>query len=207
MKFHINLKKIRTKKKVSQQKLAKALGVGQSCIANWEAGIRDPKLTDIIKLSKYLDVTTNQLTGSLKMGDFSILRNETTPANKMPLFTSCVSAGFPSPADDYIEKRLNLNDLLITNPTATFFVKVAGDSMIDAGIHDGDTLVVDKSKKTSNNNIVIAVLNGELTVKRIQINKRKLFLVPENSAFQKIEVTEDSDFVVWGVVTNVIHPL
>lgn len=207
MKFPQNLKKIRVNKNVSQAKLAKALDVGQSCIANWEKGIREPKLTDIVKLSKYLGVTTNQLTGTLKMEHFTILRNETASTNKMPLFSSCVCAGFPSPADDYVEKRLDLNELLIKNSAATFFVKVTGESMIGAGINDGDILIVDKSKKADNNNIVIAVLNGELTVKRVQKNKNKLFLIPANDAFKKIEVTEDTDFIVWGVVTNVIHQL
>lgn len=205
MEFPKNLKKIRKRKKVSQKQLASALDVGQSCIANWEAGIRDPKLTDIVKLSTYLDVSTNQLTGTLKMGAFSVLKNDTTQTNKMPLFTSQVSAGFPSPADDYIENRLDLNDLLIKNPPATFFVKVTGESMIDAGINDGDILIVDKSKKVTNNNIVIAVLNGELTVKRIEKTKNKLYLVPENPAFPKIEVTDGMELVIWGVVTNVIH--
>ncbi|MDD4202574.1 MAG: translesion error-prone DNA polymerase V autoproteolytic subunit [Candidatus Omnitrophica bacterium] len=141
------------------------------------------------------------------MEHFTILRNETASTNKMPLFSSCVCAGFPSPADDYVEKRLDLNELLIKNSAATFFVKVTGESMIGAGINDGDILIVDKSKKADNNNIVIAVLNGELTVKRVQKNKNKLFLIPANDAFKKIEVTEDTDFIVWGVVTNVIHQL
>ena len=205
MKFPTNLKKIRNQKKVSQKKLANYLGVVQSCIANWEAGTRDPKVSDIVKISKYLNVTTNELTGSLKRNNLTVISNETTPTKKMPLYTSCVSAGFPSPADDYVEERLDLNDLLITNPTSTFFIKVAGESMTGAGILDGDILIVDKSQKVANNNIVIAVLDGELTVKRIQKNKKTLFLIAENDLFPNIEITEEMDFTVWGVVTNVIH--
>ena len=207
MKFPKNLKKIRIQKKVSQQKLAKSLGVVQSCIANWESGIRNPRLTDIIKLSKHLKVSITQLTGSFNMNNLTLFNNQTSPSNKMPLYSSCVSAGFPSPADDYVENRLDLNDLLIDNPTSTFFVKVSGESMIDAGINDGDILIVDKSKKISNNNIVIAVLDGELTVKRIQKDKTSLVLVAQNKAFKNIQVTKESDFTVWGVVTNVIHKL
>jgi DNA polymerase V len=125
----------------------------------------------------------------------------------LPLFASTVSAGFPSPADDYIETALDLNEFLIKRPAATFFVRVSGQSMIGAGINPGDILIVDRSLTPKNNSIVIAVLNGELTVKRILLDAHKIKLMPENSDFPTIEIQEGMDFTVWGVVTTVIHSL
>lgn len=126
---------------------------------------------------------------------------------KLPLYSSKIKAGFPSPADDYIEKELDLNTHLIKHPAATFFLKVEGDSMINAGIHSGDILIVDKALETKNNSVVIAVINGELTVKRIFKNEKKLYLMPENQNYKPIEVKPDMDFQVWGIVTYVIHSL
>ncbi|RKX17217.1 MAG: LexA family transcriptional regulator [Candidatus Zixiibacteriota bacterium] len=126
---------------------------------------------------------------------------------KCPIFMIPVSAGFPSPAEDYIEDQLDLNKHLIKHPAATFFVKVKGDSMIDAGIHSGDILIVDRAVNPGNKKVVIAVINGELTLKRIRMSKGKLFLVPENDKYKPVEITEEMDFTVWGVVTNVIHKL
>ena len=125
----------------------------------------------------------------------------------LPLFSSTVSAGFPSPADDFLEKKLDLNEHLIQHPAATFFVRASGDSMIGAGIHSGDLLIVDRSLTPRTNHIVIAVLEGELTVKRLKKKGDRLFLCAENQAYKPIEVTEDNNFNVWGVVTNVIHDL
>ncbi len=124
-----------------------------------------------------------------------------------PLFLASVSAGFPSPAEDYIEGRLDLNRHLIKHPAATFFVRVAGDSMIDAGIHPGDILVVDRALEPQDTNVVIAVIDGELTVKRISQRHGKLFLVPDNQAYQPLEILAEMEFEVWGVVTSVIHSL
>ena len=126
---------------------------------------------------------------------------------KRPLFTVPVSAGFPSPAEDYIEGKLDLNKYLIKHPAATFFVKVSGNSMIDAGIHDGDILIVDRSLKPANKKVVIAVVNGELTVRRIRVTKGTVVLISENKDYKPLQVDEEMDFEVWGVVTNVIHPL
>jgi DNA polymerase V len=123
----------------------------------------------------------------------------------LPLFLESVSAGFPSPAEDYLEGRLDLNEHLIRNPSATFFVRVTGDSMIDAGIYSNDILIVDRSLQPKDGNIVIAVINGDLTVKRLQRAKNKLFLIPENKNYNPIEITSDMNFEVWGVVTTVIH--
>jgi DNA polymerase V len=126
---------------------------------------------------------------------------------ELPMFLESVSAGFPSPADDYLESRLDLNDYLVRNPSATFFVRVRGDSMLNAGIHTGDILIVDRSLQPKEGSIVIAVLDGELTVKRLSFAKKQIFLLPENSKYEPIEITDMMNFEVWGVVTSVIHPV
>lgn len=124
-----------------------------------------------------------------------------------PLFVARIPAGFPSPADDYIDAWLDLNELLIKHPSATFFVKVSGDSMIDAGIRPGDTLIVDRAKTAANNSIIIAALNGELTVKRLVKNDGAVYLAAENPGYNQIEVKPEMQFEVWGVVIHVIHTL
>ena len=124
-----------------------------------------------------------------------------------PFFLSGVSAGFPSPADDYLDQKLDLNEYLIKNPAATFFVRVAGDSMTGAGINDNDILVVDRSLEPSSNNIVIAVVNGELTVKRLIKNKNSCLLCAENSNYPPLTVNEETPLEIWGVATYVIHAL
>lgn len=123
----------------------------------------------------------------------------------LPLFSSKVAAGFPVPAEDDVETYLDLNTHLISKPSATFLVKVSGDSMILAGINDGDILVVDRSIEPKNGSIVIAVLNSELTVKRLHLEKGRCYLKPENDAYQPIEVESEMTFSIWGVVTSVIH--
>lgn len=125
----------------------------------------------------------------------------------LPLFACRVSAGFPSPADDYLEGSLDLNEHLVREPAATFFVRARGDSMIGAGIHDGDLLVVDRSTKAKNGSVVIASVNGELSVKRYLRSNGEVRLVPENPAYQPIPLNEDDDARLWGVVTNVVHRL
>jgi DNA polymerase V len=125
----------------------------------------------------------------------------------LPLFESRVSAGFPSPADDYSEASLDLNKHLISHPTATFFVRASGNSMINAGIHDNDILVVDRSLEPKHGNIVIAALNSELTVKRLYAKGGKVTLTPENVDYPAIEITEEMEFLIWGVVTSVVHQL
>lgn len=126
----------------------------------------------------------------------------------LPMFSGKVQAGVPEMTDDYIEGMVNLNSLLIHNPGKTFFVRATGDSMIDIGIHSNDTMIVDSSIQAKNGSIVIAALNGELTVKRLSIETNgRVLLVPENTQFSPIEVTEESDFHIWGVVTNSIRSL
>ncbi len=127
--------------------------------------------------------------------------------NKTKLFAGAVNAGFPSPASDYVEDKLDLNEHLIRHPASTFFVRVAGDSMIGAGIFDGDILIVDRSIKPINLNIVIAVLDDEFTVKRLLISKNGAILYPENPKYKPVEIKSDSGLIIWGVVTYVIHKL
>lgn len=124
---------------------------------------------------------------------------------ELPLFLSKVSAGFPSPADDYLECKLDLNEYLIKKPAATFFVKVVGDSMQEAGIHSGDLMIVDRSIEPSHGKIVVAALDGELTVKRLSCHNGRVQLLPENADYLPIDITEEQDMVIWGVVTHVIH--
>ena len=123
----------------------------------------------------------------------------------LPLYLSKVRAGFPSPAEDYLDKKLDLNDHLIKNPAATFFVKVTGHSMVNAGIKSGDLLIVDRSLEPKDKKIVVAIINGEFTVKRILKKGDKLYLAPENDNLAPIEIKEEMDFEVWGVVTSVVH--
>lgn len=118
---------------------------------------------------------------------------------------SSVKAGFPSPADDYLEQQLDLNEHLIQHPAATFFVRVDGDSMKGAGIHRGDILIVDRSLETTSGRIVIAVINGEFTVKRLRIENGSIQLEADNPQYPPIRIQNDWDFQVWGVVTYIIH--
>lgn len=124
----------------------------------------------------------------------------------IPLFLERVSAGFPSPAQDFIEKTLDINELCIKHPAATFFVRVAGDSMIDAGIFPGDILVVDRSLRASHGDIVIAVLDGEFTVKELAL-RPKPALIPRNSAFSPITLNDESELEIFGVVTNSVRDM
>jgi DNA polymerase V len=123
----------------------------------------------------------------------------------LPLFNGRISAGFPAPSDDYLESRIDLNKQLISHPSATFFVRVRGNSMIDAGINDGDMLIVDRALDARNNDIVVSVIDGEFTVKRLRKEKNEILLIPENPAFLPIRISPDHDFKIWGVVSYVIH--
>lgn len=134
-----------------------------------------------------------------------ILKVEASNPLPLPIFLPHVQAGFPSPAENYLDKTLDLNELLISHPAATFFVRVAGDSMRNAGIFSGDILVVDRSIEPPNDKIVVAIVNGEFTVKRLKCKEGRISLIPENPAYPILELKEGSDFQVWGVVTYVIH--
>ena len=133
-------------------------------------------------------------------GDF---KDSLTP---VPYLLSRISAGFPSPADDYIENNLSLSELLIKNNLSTFLMKTSGDSMMDVGINDGDILVVDRSIEPKNRDIVIAILEGNLTVKRLLFKTNgSVVLKSENTAYKDIKIPESADLEIWGVVTSAIH--
>ena len=143
---------------------------------------------------------------------FSIYRNDLqftaarNPEGQVPLclFSSRVRAGFPSPADDYIESNIDLNEWLIQNRLATFIVCVEGDSM-SGEIHSGDRLIIDRSLEAKHNDVVLASIDGEVTVKRLVLQEGRLLLVPENPSYSAIEIHEEDDFSIWGVVTYCIH--
>ena len=122
--------------------------------------------------------------------------------SETPLFSSQPAAGFPAPGDDLVEKPLDLNDLLIGNPTATFFVRVAGDSMEGAGIFNGDVLVVDRSVEAVDGKIVVAAVFGELVVKRLSKTASGTKLLSENDAYDPILISDGDDVYIWGVVTG-----
>lgn len=124
---------------------------------------------------------------------------------QIPVYSSLVSAGFPSPADDHTDERLDLNSYLIPKPASTFFVRVSGDSMIGVGIHPGDILVVDKSLEAKHNKIVIAAINSELTVKRLYKKEGAVKLLAENPNYPPLDLPSDAELLIWGVVTSVIH--
>lgn len=123
----------------------------------------------------------------------------------LPLYLNSVSAGFPSPADDHVDQRIDLNRYLVKHPTATFLVRVVGDSMINAGIRQNDILVVDRSVEPRNGQIVVAAINGELTVKRLNKSGEGVFLMPENDNYEPIPLSDGDTNIIWGVVTNMIH--
>lgn len=127
--------------------------------------------------------------------------------NVNPLFESTIAAGFPSPAESYVERNLNLHDHLVRKPAATFFVRVSGHSMINVGIYNGDLLIVDRSVEPRHRSIVVAVVNGEFTLKRLIKRNGRVFLSPENPECFEIEITEGMQFEIWGVALHNIHDL
>lgn len=141
---------------------------------------------------------------SSKKDKLKIYQPDTATDREIPVAGSGVHAGFPSPAEDHIEGRLDLNKLAVTHPDATFFARVEGDSMKDDCIEDGDLLVIDKSLKPEDGNVVVSYLDGEFTLKRIQIKKGKIYLVPANEKYKVLEVSDETDFRVWGVVRYVL---
>lgn len=124
---------------------------------------------------------------------------------KLPLFQSPVSAGFPSPADDYVELSLDLNQYLIKHPAATFYVKVKGNSMKDANLNNGDILIVDRSLEPKNSNIVVCQIDNDFTVKRFYKENDSIVLTPANNQYNPIRISKDQQFEIFGVVTFIIH--
>ena len=123
----------------------------------------------------------------------------------IPIFGDAVPAGPTSPIHDYLDMDLNLHDFLVQNPADTFCVRAIGDSMIDANIQSGDVMIVDKALEPKNNDIVLAILNGEFTVKHIRKSDGELYLMPANNNYQPLKITSEVDFKVWGVVTFIIQ--
>lgn len=142
-----------------------------------------------------------------KNNKLTFFRPEFESKIKIPYIIEGVSAGFPSPATDFIETNIDLNKELSKNPLATFYIKVKGNSMIDAGINDKDVLVVDRSLEPQNNKIAICFIDGEFTVKRIQLQIDCLYLMPENPEYIPIKITEDNNLIIWGIVTYVIKKI
>ena len=128
-------------------------------------------------------------------------------AIKLPFFSSLITAGFPSPAEDHVEQSLDITELLVTNPPATFYLRVTGESMLDAGILEGDILIVDRSKTAKHGEIIVAELNTEFTVKRLYNRDGKVILQAESQHHDSISVQADDDFNVFGVVTGVARQL
>lgn len=122
-------------------------------------------------------------------------------------FAEGINAGFPSPAQDYIDIALDLNKELVKNPSATFYGRVRGNSMVDAGINDGDILVIDKSIPATDGKKAVCYIDGEFTIKTLKVSPDCIYLMPANPNYKPIKVTEENDFVVWGIVTYVIHKL
>ena len=145
---------------------------------------------------------SNFLSGTLKSGGSvkEIWSADISKHLELPFFDTKIQAGFPSPAEDHMEQRLDLNSLVIENPSATFFVRVAGESMKDVGINDGDILVVDRSIEKWENRIVVAVIDSEFTIKRFTRQNEIVVLKAENSEYPPINITSETDFSVWGVV-------
>lgn len=129
---------------------------------------------------------------------------DTSSVLDIPIVSTKIPAGFPSPASDFEENSLDLNTFLIKHKTSTFFAKVSGDSMKDAGIHDGDLLVVDRSLEATNRDIAVCYLNGEYTVKRLIFENDVVWLMPENDRYEAIKVDSENELIIWGIVISVV---
>jgi len=123
---------------------------------------------------------------------------------KRPVVYEDISAGFPSPAEDFKEVRISLDKELIKNEEATFYARVRGNSMIDANIEDGDLLVIDRSIEARNGKVAVCMIDGEFTIKRLKVEKDCVYLMPENEKYKSIKVTKDNELIIWGIVTYVI---
>ena len=140
-----------------------------------------------------------------KSNDLEVFSIDQEISLDIPFFDNQVPAGFPSPAQDYIDLDLDLHNYLVKNPSSTFCVRVTGESMRDAGINSGDIMLVDRSLDPKNRSIVLAVVDNEFTVKRVNVSEEGLFLMPENADFNPIKITSEMNFQVWGVITYIIH--
>ena len=141
----------------------------------------------------------------MKSENRRVYKAEKITSLSLDFYLNPICAGFPSPAEDHMDLALDLNEHLIKHPSATFYVYAKGDSMVDAGIHDGAIMVVDRSLEAVNKDIVVVVINGEFTVKSLSLCNQKTYLNPANKNYSPIHVTDDMDFQIWGVVIHAIH--
>lgn len=139
--------------------------------------------------------------GTKKKEALQIAPAEMGTALALPLADGGIKAGFPSPAQDFLDRAIDLNRELVKHPASTFYGRVRGDSMQDAGIFDGDILVIDKSLEPRNGDIAVCFVDGEFTIKHIRIEEKCVWLVPANSQYAPIRVTEENEFLIWGIVT------
>lgn len=163
--------------------------------------------TRVVRLPvKLADLARRLAERGIRAGDVNaFLDVEAVSRQNVPLVGANAACGFPSPADDYLDRPLDFNELLIRNPAATFAVRVAGESMIRVGIFPGDIAVVDRARGPVSGDIVLALLDGEFTIKRFQLKGKAVTLHPENPIFQDIVIQDGQDFEIWGVISNVIR--
>lgn len=136
-----------------------------------------------------------------KKSSIEIFKPETSSELSLSVADGGIQAGFPSPAQDFMDLAIDLNKVLVRNPASTFYGRVKGDSMIDAGIHDGDLLIIDKSLDPRSGDMAVCFIDGEFTIKYIKIERKAIWLIPANDEYKPIKVTEDNDFLIWGIVT------
>lgn len=183
--------------------------IRQSKVRKLRTGRRDRVIPNLQLSANKVVIDINSWTKEQVCGLAESVREVYVPDLRtkleLPLQNCSVPAGFPSPAEDYVEHKLDLNSYLVTHPAATFFVRASGNSMTGANIHDGDLLIVDRSLEAAHDDIVIAVVHGEITVKRLHYLRGEVALIPENDSYKKIFINEHSELHIWGVVTNVIH--
>lgn len=140
----------------------------------------------------------------MKKQKINFLKPEKTNSLGQWLAEEGISAGFPSPADDFKEIRISLDKELVKNKDATFYARVNGDSMIGAGLDDGDLLVIDRSLNAESGKIAVCFIDGEFTVKRIKRERKKIYLLPENKKYKPIELKQENELIIWGIVEYVI---
>lgn len=143
----------------------------------------------------------------LDQNKITFFHPDTKNQMEIPLAAGGIKAGFPSPAADFDETRISIDQIVVKNKTATFYAKANGNSMIDAGIDDGDILVIDRSIEATDNKIAVCVVDGEFTVKRIKKEADYLYLIAENKNFKPIKITEENEFLIWGIVTYVVKKI
>lgn len=137
----------------------------------------------------------------MKKKNLEIYKADTDTQLVLPIADGGIKAGFPSPAQDFMDLSIDLNKELVKHPSSTFYGRVSGDSMIDAGIYDGDILIIDKSLEPKDGDMAVCFIDGEFTIKYIKIEEKVIWLVPANANYKPIKVTEDNDFLIWGIVT------